>query len=266
MNDILRIGALISGSGTNLQAIIDACAERRIDGELAFVGSDNPNATGLARAAKAGIATFTVDYATIIKHYKTAPELVLLPEDFDLNAVLSKQTLFASNFSSIKTNLFFMSRAIAEAQLLQHMRPYEYDLLVLAGFMRTLTPYFLDQVNTDPDLPRAMNIHPALLPAFRGSDGYGDTYRYGCKLGGCTVHFVDYGEDSGPIIGQKAFPISSEDTLETIKKKGLKLEWELYPECIQLYAQDRLRIVEREQTLKNGKTAKRAVVQILRKT
>ncbi len=64
-----------------------------------------------------------------------------------------------------------------------------------------------------------MNIHPALLPSFPGTDGYGDTFRYGCKIGGCTVHFVDYGEDTGPIIGQKAFEIADGDTLEDVKAK-----------------------------------------------
>ncbi|MFO7989326.1 MAG: formyltransferase family protein, partial [Desulfotignum sp.] len=82
---------------------------------------------------------------------------------------------------------------------------------------------------------RIMNIHPALLPAFPGTDGYGDTFRYGCKIGGCTVHFIDYGEDTGPIIGQKAFEIEDTDTLEDVKRKGLEKEWELYPECIKKF-------------------------------
>lgn len=110
------------------------------------------------------------------------------------------------------------------------------DLLVLAGFMRVLTPYFIDRIN-DTGKYRIMNIHPALLPAFPGTDGYGDTFRYGCKVGGCTVHFIDYGEDTGPIIGQKAFDIADDDTLDDIKKKGLQKEWELYPQCIQKFAQ-----------------------------
>jgi phosphoribosylglycinamide formyltransferase-1 len=110
------------------------------------------------------------------------------------------------------------------------------DLLVLAGFMRNLTPYFIDRFNTDPDNPRIMNIHPAILPSFPGVDGYGDTFRYGCKVGGCTVHFIDYGEDSGPIIGQRAFPILETDTLDDVKRKGLEQEWQLYPQCIQDFA------------------------------
>ena len=128
---------------------------------------------------------------------------------------------------------------IAERQLLDNIESYDMDLLVLAGFMRVLTPYFIDRINTKALGHRIMNIHPALLPAFPGTDGYGDTFRYGCKIGGCTVHFVDYGEDTGPIIGQKAFEIADSDTLEDVKEKGLQKEWELYPECIQTFAQSR---------------------------
>jgi phosphoribosylglycinamide formyltransferase-1 len=107
-----------------------------------------------------------------------------------------------------------------------------------------------------------MNIHPALLPSFPGVDGYGDTYRYGCKVGGCTVHFVDYGEDTGPIIGQKAFEIAPDDTIEAIKERGFKLEWELYPHCIQLFAEGRLRVVSKTYTLENGTTFARKIVEI----
>ena len=87
--------------------------------------------------------------------------------------------------------------------------------------------------------------------------------RYGCKVGGCTVHFVDYGEDSGPIIGQRAFAIEAHDTLESVKAKGLQLEWELYPACIQLYAEDRLKVEEETCLASGGKTLKRRVVKIL---
>ena len=138
---------------------------------------------------------------------------------------------------------------MAEAALLREMNPDSFDLLVLAGFMRVLTPYFIDRVNTDPSRPRIMNIHPALLPSFPGVDGYGDTFRYGCKVAGCTVHFVDYGEDTGPIIGQKAFEIMPDDTIEAVRKRGLKLEWELYTACIQLFAEGRLNVVTKTYTL-----------------
>jgi len=129
--------------------------------------------------------------------------------------------------------------------------------------MRKLSPYLIDRIDRDPSLPRIMNIHPALLPAFPGTDGYGDTLRYGAKVGGCTVHFVDYGEDSGPIIGQRAFAIEPDDTLETIKAKGLALEWELYPACIQLFAQDRLTVEEDICPALRGGNFKRRIVKIL---
>ena len=261
MRKKIRSGALISGGGTNLQAIIDSCKSGKIDGKMVFVGSDNKNARGLERCARHGIPTFVVDYAAIIKNFKDAPEKVTPPDDFDMNDILSKQFFF-DDAKAEKTKTFLTTRAIAEAELLNKMKPYQFDLLVLAGFMRNLTPYFIDRVNTVPGNPRIMNIHPALLPSFPGVDGYGDTFRYGCKVGGCTVHFVDYGEDSGPIIGQKAFRINPEDTIDSIKEKGIKLEWELYRECIQLFAQGRLKVIKKSYKFKNGKTKYRNVVKI----
>ncbi len=262
MNKKIRIGALVSGGGTNLQAIIDSCESGKIDGKIIFVGSDNPGAFGLKRAKKHGISTFFVNYTSIIQNFKKEPEKIILPEDFDMNDLLSKQHFFSADMPHEKIKSFIITRAAAEARLLGKMKPYQFDLLILAGFMRNLSPYFIDRVNTVPGDLRIMNIHPALLPAFPGTDGYGDTFRYGCKVGGCTVHFIDYGEDSGPIIGQKTFRIQENDTLDTIKKKGLKIEWELYPECIQLFAHSRLETVKISHTLKNGKILQRTVVKI----
>jgi len=241
MSKKLRIGALISGGGTNLQAIIDSSQSGALDAQLVFVGADNPLAGGLERAQKYKIPVFVVDYKSIIQSCRKAQRQMSPPEDFDLNEAISKQSVMAEDTDAGKMNFFLTTRAIAEAELLQKMNAYDFDLLVLAGFMRNLTPYFIDRINSDRRQPRIMNIHPALLPAFPGVDGYGDTWRYGCKIAGCTVHFIDYGEDTGPIIGQRAFQIQPDDTLESIRQKGLKLEWELYPECIQLYARDRLR-------------------------
>jgi len=263
MKKKIRIGALISGGGTNLQAIIDSCKSEKIDAKMVFVGSDNPRAPGLERAARHGISTFVVNYTEIIKRFKNNPKDVKLPDDFNLEDLISKQYFFPFDIVSEKPNTFLTTRVVAESRLFEEMRAYPFDLLVLAGFMRNLTPYFIDKINTDPGHPRIMNIHPALLPAFPGVDGYGDTYRYGCKVGGCTVHFIDYGEDSGPIIGQKAFQIKADDTMDSIKKKGLILEWELYPECIQLFAQGRLRTVKMSHKLANGKEVQRTVVKIL---
>lgn len=230
----INIGALISGGGSNLQAIMDACTAGRIQGRIQFVGSDTPEARGLERAQNAGIDTFVVDYAQIIQSCRQGIETADLPPDFNLAEILEKQQLLGQG--SPRAEFFLKSRAIAEKRLLDTILAYDMDLLVLAGFMRVLTPYFIDRINTVPGRYRIMNIHPALLPAFPGTDGYGDTFRYGCKVGGCTVHFIDYGEDTGPIIGQTAFEIEESDTLEDVKQKGLKKEWELYPACIRKFA------------------------------
>jgi phosphoribosylglycinamide formyltransferase-1 len=239
MQKKIKIGALVSGGGTNLQAIIDACEQGKIDAEIVFVGSDNPEAKGIERAKKHHLPYFIVDYTQIIKRHRKEP----LPDDYNPTEIYEKQCIFSKSKKDQKKVIQLLdSRILAERALLDQMKQYDFNLLVLAGFMRNLTPYFIDQINTDKDRPRIMNIHPALLPAFPGTDGYGDTFRYGCKVGGCTVHFIDYGEDSGPIIGQKCFAILPQDTEDSIRKKGLALEWELYPECIQMFAEDRLKI------------------------
>jgi phosphoribosylglycinamide formyltransferase 1 len=262
MNEAIRIGALISGGGTNLQAIINACESGAIDGQMVFVGSDNPSAGGLDRARHHGIAHFAVDYRAILRRFRSLPTESLLPEDFNLRECRHKQHVFPEGASVQRVSDFLKSRAMAESEMLRQMAVYEFDLLVLAGFMRNLTPYFIDRVNVPPEQLRIMNIHPAILPAFPGTDGYGDTFRHGCKVGGCTVHFVDYGEDSGPIIGQRTFPILPGDTLADIKKKGLEQEWILYPDCVQLYAKNRLHLVRKEIQLPDGRIDSRTIVEI----
>ncbi|MGA9261450.1 MAG: phosphoribosylglycinamide formyltransferase, partial [Desulfobacterales bacterium] len=207
MADVIKIGALISGTGTNLRAIIDACNAGKLAGEVVFIGSDNPQAAGLKLGRQHGIPTFVIDYRSIIRASRDSLSGSALPLDVNLNELLAKQNLIPTPVDPQKVTAFLKSRVTAESRLLKAMAPYDVDLLVLAGYMRTLTPYFIDRVNTDAEHPRIMNIHPALLPAFPGTDGYGDAFRFGCKVAGCTVHFVDYGEDTGPIIGQKAFPI-----------------------------------------------------------
>jgi phosphoribosylglycinamide formyltransferase-1 len=259
----IRVGALVSGGGTNLQAILDACAAGALPAEVVFVGSDNPQAHGLERARSRAIPVFTVDYGLILKALRRDPGAHPLPPDFVLEEVRAKQTLFPPSADPERVDAYLSGRAIAEGRLLAAMRPYHFDLLVLAGFMRNLTPYFIDRVNTDRARPRIMNIHPALLPAFPGMDGYGDTFRYGCKVAGCTVHFVDYGEDSGPIIGQRAFAIEAADTLEAVRRRGLEQEWELYPECIRLFAQGRLKTERMVHDLPGGKRYERTVVRVL---
>ena len=262
MGKKIRIGGLVSGSGTNMDAIINACEKGEIDGDVVFVGSDNPDAKGLEKAVKKGISTFVVNYSEIIKDFKHDPEDHFFPDDFDFEDIKIKQSLLNKETDILKVSTFIETRAIAEAALIEQMKAYPFDLLVLAGFMRNLTPYFIDRVNTTPVKPRIMNIHPALLPSFPGVDGYGDSFRYGCKVGGCTVHFIDYGEDSGPIIGQRTFSISDKDTIDTIKQKGLALEYQVFPECIQLFAQDRLACVKITDTNDKGDINQRTVVKI----
>ena len=263
LNTKIQIGALISGGGTNLQAIIDACSDGRINGQIVLVGADTPEAAGLDRARRRNIATFVVDYKSIIQEFKKAPQKARLPDDFDLDEIVAKQTLFSDQDDPERVRAFLMTRVIAEAKLLEVMGSQSFDLLILAGFMRNLTPYFIDRLNTDRSKPRIMNIHPALLPAFPGMDGYGDTFRYGCRVGGCTVHFIEYGEDTGPIIGQRAFQIEPGDTLAAIRKKGLALEWELYPHCVQLFAQGRIKVVRKEFDLGGGRQIRRKIVEIV---
>ena len=209
--------------------------------------------------------TFVVDYRPIIRQYREAPETLPLPDDFDMDAVSGKTGLLGNHIPKDKARAFLATRAAAESVLLARMADHPFDLLILAGFMRNLTPYFIDRVNTDPEHPRIMNIHPALLPSFPGVDGYGDTFRYGCKIGGCTVHFIDYGEDSGPIIGQRAFEILPEDTIDSVREKGLHQEWQLYPECIQMFAEKRLRLKKFVCRLADGRQVERMVVVITEK-
>jgi phosphoribosylglycinamide formyltransferase-1 len=263
MTKTLRIGAFISGTGSNLQAIIDACTKGTLPGRVVFIGSDKATAAGLDKGKRYAIPTFTVDYDKIIQTYRQDSKNIALPPDFNLEEIRNKQSLLPVDGDPLATAEFLETRAIAEAALLKKMQPYPFDLLVLAGFMRVLTPYFIDRVNASADTPRILNIHPALLPSFPGTNGYEDTFRYGCKVAGCTVHFVDYGEDSGPIVGQRAFPIQNEDTLETVREKGLAHEWELYPECILLFAQNRLKLIEMEGEPENRAGKKRKVVKIL---
>jgi len=258
---MLRIGALISGSGTNLTAIIDGCKNRRIDGAVVFAGADNPRAAGLIKARARGIETFVVDYRQIIDDIRAG--VLTAPDDFRFAEAAAKQRLFSGRTDPADIRRFLVSRAAAEARLLDVIRSYSIDLLVLAGFMRTLTPYFIDRFSPDPLNPRIMNIHPALLPAFPGVDGYGDTWRYGCKVAGCTVHFIDYGEDTGPIIAQRAFNIDESFSLEVLREKGLQMEWALYPHCIQLFAEGRLKVEETVFRLSSGKSCRRKRVRIL---
>ena len=243
----LKIGALISGSGSNLRAIMDACEDDRIDGDVVFVGSDTPDVLGLTRAQKRNIPTFVMEYGSIDRnmtmHINDFAEWGLSPKQVADYMEKSRGIIPTSIKENDQRAAWLVRRFAAERKLLHEINQYEFDLLVLAGFMKIFTAFFIDQINTNPLKPLIMNVHPALLPAFAGTDGYGDTFNYGCKVGGSTVQFVDYGEDTGPIIDQIAISILPGESLKSFKKRGLEQEWILYPRCIQLFAEGRLEVV-----------------------
>ncbi|MBE0501491.1 MAG: phosphoribosylglycinamide formyltransferase [Desulfuromonadales bacterium] len=195
MSKKLRIGAIASGGGTNLQAIIDRCADGSLQAEIVLVISNNPDAGALDRGKRAGIPTLCIDH----RHYSDR-------EDFDQQIVAALKTAGA-------------------------------DTIVLAGFMRIVTDTIL---NAFPQ--RVLNIHPALLPAFPGLHVQRKALEYGARFAGCTVHFVDSGVDTGPIIAQAVVPVLDDDTEQTLSARILIEEHRLYPHAIQLLAEDRLKI------------------------
>jgi len=192
---VVAAGALISGAGTNLQAITDRIAAGRLACDLRVVISNRPAAAGLARAAAAGIPTRVIDHRTFPAR-----------EDFD--------------------------RAVVEA-----LQEAGVELVVLAGFDRLITRVFVDAFPS-----RIMNVHPALLPAFKGLHGQRQALEYGVKIAGASVHFVDEHTDHGPIIIQGAVAVSPDDTEETLRDRILAVEHEIYPTAIQLFAEGRLSV------------------------
>ena len=138
----------------------------------------------------------------------------------------------------------FDGREPFEKALIEKLEAAGVTLVVLAGFMRILTPYFVGNF-----AGRIMNIHPALLPSFPGAHAHRDVLAYGVKVSGCTVHFVDEGTDSGPIIMQAAVPVLDDDTEETLGARVLKEEHRIYPECIRLYCEGKLKVEGRKVTI-----------------
>lgn len=120
------------------------------------------------------------------------------------------------------------ARESFDERILSKLAPFDPDWIVLAGYMKLLSPYFLSKF---PD--RVINIHPSLLPSFPGVDGYGDAFKAKVSESGCTIHFVDEGMDTGKIIAQRKIPLSSADTFEEFKKRGLAIENAFYPEVLE---------------------------------
>jgi phosphoribosylglycinamide formyltransferase-1 len=190
-----RLGILISGSGTNLQAIIDRSESGDLHAEVVCVISNKAEAFGLERARKHGIAAIHLDHRSC------------------------------------------SGRGEYDAALVTTLQELHVDLVILAGFMRIVTPVLLDAFPN-----RVMNIHPALLPSFPGLDAQKQALDYGAKLSGCTVHFVDAGTDTGPIILQSAVPVLEDDTVASLSERIHHEEHKLYPAAIQLFAEGRLKV------------------------
>ena len=200
---MINIGVLVSGSGTNLLAIIEAVNTGKIDGLIRIVISDKYDAFALRRARFYNIKTNSIN-----------------PEGFD-------------------------SREGYDKEIVSILKEKEIELVVLAGYMKILSPYFINAYKN-----KIMNIHPALLPSFPGLHVQKKAIDYGVKVSGCTVHFVDEGLDSGPIIMQKAVKVKENDTEETLAKRILREEHKIYPRAIQLFAEERLEIIGRKVLIK----------------
>lgn len=192
---MIRLGVLVSGSGTNLQSILDACTEGKIDATVAVVISNVPQAYALKRAQA-----------------KDVPTRVVAHTDFP-------------------------DREGFDRELVRILTEFQVDLICLAGFMRILTPTFL---RAFPG--RILNIHPALLPAFPGLNVRQAAIDHGVRFSGCTVHFVDEGVDTGPIVIQAVVPVYPDDTEEILRDRILVQEHKIYPRAIHLFAQQRIEV------------------------
>lgn len=194
-----RIGVLVSGRGSNLQAILDKIAAENLPIEIVAVISDKEDAFALERAAKAGI----FHQAIVRKNYSSKEEF--------------------------------------ENTIDKTLREHNVELVVLAGFMRILTGNFISKWRH-----KVINIHPALLPSFKGLDAQGQALDYGVKVAGCTVHFVDEGMDTGPIILQKVVPVMDDDTHDTLADRILVQEHIALPEAVKLWCEGKLEVTGRK--------------------
>jgi phosphoribosylglycinamide formyltransferase-1 len=192
---MMTVGVLVSGSGTNLQAILDAIAARQLDARIAVVVSNVAGAGALERARAAGVETAVVDHRS------------------------------------------FADRRSFDAAVVEVLRSRGVEVVVLAGFMRLITDVLLDAFPM-----RVVNVHPALLPAFPGVHAQRQALLYGARITGCTVHFVDLGTDTGPIIAQAAVPVLDGDDEEALRLRILAREHELLPRVLQWMAEGRVTV------------------------
>ena len=173
---------------------------------------------------------------------RIAAEIVVVVTDNPMAPVVQKATKRRLP-SIVRDKRFYPTRAQHEASIMEAVQDFQPDLLVLAGYLRLVSPHFVQRYySTERQLPGIMNTHPSLLPAFKGLDSYRQAYEYGAKITGCTVHFVDEELDHGPIIMQESFPIVDGDTVETVTEKGKALERRLFPFAIDLSARNGLRL------------------------
>jgi len=191
-----RVAVLISGRGSNMEALITATASEAYPAKIALVVSNRPGAPGLARAAAAGVATIVLDH----KRYGT-------------------------------------DREAFERALEAELEAAAIDIVCLAGFMRLLSPWIVGRWEG-----RMLNIHPALLPAFKGLDTHERALAAGVKIHGATVHLVIPEMDSGPIIAQAALAVRDDDDAQTLAARVLALEHRIYPAALKLFAEGRVRV------------------------
>ena len=200
------VGVLISGSGTNLQALLDSCASSDAPARIAVVISNRRDAYGLERARKAGVP------AIWISHRKRTRQ------DF-------------------------------EQELIRVLQEYGVSWVMLAGFMRVLTPLFLTEYPN-----RVLNIHPSLLPSFPGINAQQQAFDSGVKVTGATVHFVDSGMDTGPIVLQASVPILDEDNIDSLRERILSVEHQIFPLALRLAVTGKLQIQGKKVLIDNGTT------------
>ncbi|MBI5588529.1 MAG: phosphoribosylglycinamide formyltransferase [Deltaproteobacteria bacterium] len=202
---MVNIGVLVSGSGSNLQAIIDSVEAGSLKASIKVVISDNSQAYAIERAKKHGI-----------------PSVVLLKKGYS-------------------------SREEFDKEVVRELKENGVELVVMAGFMRIISKVILEAFPM-----RIMNIHPSLLPAFPGLDVQKKALEHGVKFSGCTVHFVDEGLDSGPIVIQAAVPVLDADTPETLAKRILAEEHRIYPQAIQFFSEGRIEFSGRRVSIKKN--------------
>ncbi|MGH7280696.1 MAG: phosphoribosylglycinamide formyltransferase [Polyangiaceae bacterium] len=196
---MIKLGVLISGSGTNLQAILDSIEKKTLDAQVAVVISNKAEAAGLERAKKAAVPTHVID------HKK------------------------------------FADRPSFDSAVVDVLRDHKVDWVVLAGFMRIVTPTLLDSFPH-----RVVNIHPSLLPAFPGAHPHRDALAYGVKISGCTVHLVDAGTDTGPILAQAVVPVTADDDEASLAQKILYVEHQLLPRVLQQASEGKISVEKDE--------------------